>query len=472
MCETSRLPSTDTSWRCQACTYLNSGLLDVCEVCEAPRVSAGFGAELSRRSGSASSRHATVASTVEPNLEFFVVESVEKHEYFKYNEQPDFSSKTVDGIEHKTENAAHAGQVLQGKVVNAQWIQVGEHFLRRQFEGKEVLRRVDASTAQQMDETFKAKWLATLCKRPGFIRFAPKEVRGDRDVIVPFFREMCTRKKAPGDLVMFLKLFTNGLNQDPELLRLAGLLGDPDEDLALDKLRAVLSVKFGLHLAARTQSSMVRALMGEHEFFSAWRIYLPNSFSKRFCGSVQNATRYEGHCFGRCACKCTLGVRCDGNNGTEHRGGRKKCLEFAGRTTNHSCWAFSFREQLDLALQSGGVMIQVEETTDRHGGGQEFKLGDGQVIETQIAEQLRLQVFRVQFAQASGIGTTHHDTHLAHGVVHVLAERVQQWQRSGAHYGPPQVIKLDEVVAAARSFGSVLFALQIFENGRLVQERT
>jgi len=117
-------------------------------------------------------------------------------------------------------------------------------------------------------------------------------------------------------------------------------------------------------------------------------------------------------------------------------------------------------------------MIQVEETTDRHGGGQEFKLGDGQVIETQIAEQLRLQVFRVQFAQASGIGTTHHDTHLAHGVVHVLAERVQQWQRSGAHYGAPQVIKLDEVVAAARSFGSVLFALQIFENGRLVQETT
>merc|ERR1719362_2417100 len=108
--------------------------------------------------------------------------------------------------------------------------------------------------------------------------------------------------------------------------------------------------------------------MKNHDFFGQFKTYNPNAFCKKSCDPKYTDINYP--CRGTLA-TCTLPP--------------SQNLTAAGKPCNTSCWRVSFRYHQEACKASGGFMIQVEEA-----GG----LGAGQVIETVMAEEAGLKVFR------------------------------------------------------------------------------
>ena len=113
----------------------------------------------------------------------------------------------------------------------------------------------------------------------------------------------------------------------------------------------VMSVKFELTPARRGMASLVLQSLKKHKYFRDSIVYFPNAFNKGFCKMKESdidwdlVTVFIGHCFGVCGLKCYKGYLCDGMNGTAHG---LKCHELPApvKTTDHSCWAFTFRSQM------------------------------------------------------------------------------------------------------------------------------
>jgi len=77
-----------------------------------------------------------------------------------------------------------------------------------------------------------------------------------------------------------------------------------------------------------------------------------------------------------------------------------------------SCWRFSFRCHLEECQATGGFMIQVQ---DKHG------LDDGQRIETEMAQQANVKIFRTM--------TTSED--VDDQQITVLEQTIQDWYKKG-----------------------------------------
>lgn len=260
----------------------------------------------------------------------------------------------------------------------------------------------------------KERWVAAVRQAPGIFQRAPPAIRGDREVVDTAVRKAAEVGRVQGAMV--LKHAEGGLAQDPQYLGMIQILGN-----ALKQSRSlVLSVKFSLAHHVSSTSTFVALTLQNDVSFAVYDVYFPNCYSKSFCGDVKHATWRAGHCLGKCRFKCKWGDRCEGYNGTEHRGGRKKCVDFPGPTTNHSCWAFSYRTQLEAAVLNEGIMVQIEEGD---ADGTQFKLGDGQVIETEIANELRVPVFRIQLADLDRRGPIYR-----FAAVELLREAVESWQ--------------------------------------------
>merc|ERR1719215_1637966 len=79
------------------------------------------------------------------------------------------------------------------------------------------------------------------------------------------------------------------------------------------------------------------------------------------------------------------------------------------RPAPDSCWRFSFREHQHICKQSGGFMLQIVEAQmecDDDWEGVVYKLGNGQKIETLMAHQESLKVFRIW----QGVGRESHSS--------------------------------------------------------------
>ena len=66
--------------------------------------------------------------------------------------------------------------------------------------------------------------------------------------------------------------------------------------------------------------------------------------------------------------------------------------------TNDSCWRFSCRHQLQVAKQTNGFMLQIVELDNKaveDGRGGTHKLGNGQEIEVEMAQEVGTKIFRV-----------------------------------------------------------------------------
>jgi len=209
---------------------------------------------------------------------------------------------------------------------------------------------------------------------------------------------------------------------------------------------AVFSVRFSMTNQASSLVNEVMQLFQTHRTFKTYRVFFPNAFSKGFCGAEADITNLDGHCFGKCCMKCKWGDKCDGS-GTANE---EPCFQTQAETTNHSCWAFGFRKQQERAAANRGFMLQLSEACRSSGALPrkrmitrartgllahretrqdlrfEYPLGAGQIIESHMAREVGLKVFRVQ-------AFNHIDLDL-------IEKRVQVWRAAGCRDMEPEVI--------------------------------
>merc|ERR1712008_204382 len=217
----------------------------------------------------------------------------------------------------------------------------------------------------------------------GALQFAHPSLRADPDIVK-------LAVKTTPEALQFAK---GGLNQDEDCLVAAGLI---------NKMRtynrsenALLSVKFGLAEGTSPYSTEVMLRLRKNEFLDNFKFWFPNAVCKSSCDP--NFTDVCWPCRGT-ASTCTLA----------------KELR-TGKPSNKSCWRYGFRYQMQKCKDSGGFMTQVEEI-----GG----LGRGQEIETLMAQEVGLKVFRIK--------QTAKKRAFSHADASVLAVAVEQWCVDGS----------------------------------------
>ena len=142
-------------------------------------------------------------------------------------------------------------------------------------------------------------------------------------------------------------------------------------------------------------------------------VYLSNAWDKNTCD--ENWTNIDHPCrgtpttFGKC-------IFSKDNVPIEH-----KC-----------CWRSSFRYQLTKAKESGGFMVQVAEFDF---GLQDHVLGNGQQIETELAEQLGVKVFCIyQEKWKTSVGVWFYSKSSKASISNLIDELVksaERWDRNG-----------------------------------------
>ena len=94
-----------------------------------------------------------------------------------------------------------------------------------------------------------------------------------------------------------LKFALPPLNQNVEILRVAGLASDPPRP---GEPYIVTSVKFGLASKSSPYSSLLVRAMRDDPYFSQFAIYFPNAFCKGFCGPDDKFVDFDHPCRGDC----------------------------------------------------------------------------------------------------------------------------------------------------------------------------
>jgi len=223
--------------------------------------------------------------------------------------------------------------------------------------------RVYGRSLEHADDALKADKqlvLRAVTKYGTSLRYASHSLRADREVVLAAVRNKPDAMKwAKGDV-----------RKDEQCLKAAGLW---EETLVLKSSaeKVVLSVKFnpGEH---STQYSIQFALaMRRDPFLGKFQTYNPNAWCMRSCDPQY--TDFTHPCRGTDD-TCQYTVQQNREDG-----------QHDGRPGVTSCWRFASRYHLEQCKETRGFMIQVQEV-----GG----LGESQRIETDMARQTGLKVFR------------------------------------------------------------------------------
>ena len=284
------------------------------------------------------------------------------------------------------------------------------------------------------------------------LQYASNELRSDKGIVMA---AISCKPEA-------LKYSLNGLNQDEDCWKAANLLhheeggseGNVGGDIILglklwkrnhnttksnnnnnnaatkNPTQIVLSTKFSLSEESNSNATTFTVVLNQTKYFNDhdthhrnFIVYSPNAFTKQTCDP--SWTSIDWPCRGTIdTCRMMMMV-----NSKEEKNNPKQTSGTAAPTadtllpTNSSCWRYSYRYHLQQAKKSGGFMIQVvdyDNTTKKH------VLGDGQKIETIMANEVGIQVFRV-CQPVDGVGlasdfTSHH--------MEELVSRIKEWYRN------------------------------------------
>eukprot|EP00931_Biecheleriopsis_adriatica_P078142 TRINITY_DN5160_c0_g1_i3.p1 TRINITY_DN5160_c0_g1~~TRINITY_DN5160_c0_g1_i3.p1 ORF type:complete len:690 (-),score=140.37 TRINITY_DN5160_c0_g1_i3:103-2133(-) len=267
------------------------------------------------------------------------------------------------------------------------------------------------------------------------LEFAPKRLQDDEDCVLEavshhgaalqFASERLQQEKEVVALAVrndphSLKFAGQALKLDAEFLKLAGLRRSRPlmHETSTSRPLIVLSVKYALNKTGSACSSAVYQALHDHDYVgSEFAIFNPNGVSKSFCKLKDSAAGHRAEIdWDEASSKV---YPCRGHNC------KAKHEAEAGQPTAESCWRYSFWWQLQRAKQTGGFMLQVVEygiseracflldefglevAKGRFGRGFQKEhldfeqkmlripqLGEGQVIEVEMAKALQLPVVR------------------------------------------------------------------------------
>jgi len=211
----------------------------------------------------------------------------------------------------------------------------------------------------------------------------------DKDFVLPMVR-------LDGSLLKFAK---DGISQDPDCLKAIGL-GDvtcDNKQYARSEV-AILSVKFSLSGKVTTFATAFALAMKSDRFlkdFKTHKVWCKTSCDPMF-------TNMDHPCRGTLT-TCTFPDTWR-NFTTDANGKKKPC--------STSCWRYLFRFHQKECKATNGLMIQVEESEG---------LGAGQKIETVMAKQLGLKVFRTYTDESIWQNNT----------IEKISQSIEEWYTSG-----------------------------------------
>jgi len=189
------------------------------------------------------------------------------------------------------------------------------------------------------------------------LQYACEDLRKNQEVVLEAVRKTPTA----------IKYALNCLNQDPGCLKATGIW-DQSAVFFSRREQAILSVKLRLVEKNISYSTQFALKMKEDIYLHNFKTYIPKSWSRESCDPHINDIQHK----------------CRGTKNTclypEH-----KNLTTDNKLTNASCWRFAFRYNLDQSKATNGFMIQVQEKSG---------LSDGQKIETEMAQQAGVKIFR------------------------------------------------------------------------------
>lgn len=199
------------------------------------------------------------------------------------------------------------------------------------------------------------------------LKFASEKLRSTKEIVLAAVRQK----------PITLRYALGGLNQDNECLAICGIFDDAyDSRSSVDTTRVVMSTRFSLGERSSPYATTMALGLKRHPFFQDKDLYFPNGWDKGTCDPDWT----------------NIAHRC---RGTFETCEKADYLKTGVPKEKECCWRYSFRYQLERAKRTNGFMIQVEQYYKDVDGGRHI-LGDGQQIETEMAEQVGVKVFRVQ----------------------------------------------------------------------------
>jgi len=225
------------------------------------------------------------------------------------------------------------------------------------------------------------------------LQFASNGLRKNKDIILAAVRT------TPSSLRFAL----GGMNRDRKCLLATGLWNAmPAASLTLPTI--VMSCRFSLNKHCNYHSTLFGIFMKENAFFNQFGIYHQNPWSISSCGpELANST---WPCRGtRDTCKMMHDIN-------------EKPQE------NECCWRHNIRCRLEKAKADGGMVIQVSEWVS---SARNHLLGPGQDIETEMAAEIGVKIFRVMQNQHADRNPVQFDQQ------HVtqVERKILIWHRSG-----------------------------------------
>jgi len=226
------------------------------------------------------------------------------------------------------------------------------------------------------------------------LKYASDHLRSNQNIVRTAVRNSGTA----------LQFARGGLNQDSGMLRAAGLWDEGEQEYEHSE-RAIMSVKFSLGEASSPYATEFALTIRQDPFLGKFKIYNPNAFEKKSCDP--SFTNFQQTCRGT---QDTCKIPPDHNLS-------------AGKPTPRSCWRFAFRFHQQECKETNGFMLQAEE---------KGQLGAGQLIETDMARQVGLKMFK----------TFHHGDHFDQTHARKVSETVQAWYASGCRNKDMELVSL------------------------------
>jgi len=231
--------------------------------------------------------------------------------------------------------------------------------------------------------------LAAVTSNGDALQYVSAELRANKEVVLAAATQKGTA----------LKFALKGLNQDKDCLKAAGLFYEEEAHAYERSEKVTLSIKFSLGEKCTEYATHFAKGMMEDEFLRQFKAYNPNAWCKKSCDP--NFTDKTHPCRG-CSSTCV----------------KQNIDSISKRPSNESCWRFAFRFHQQESKDTGGFMIQVEETQG---------LGLGQEIETEMAQQVKVKVFRT-YTNMNHLG----GAGWGFDSMEVISKAVQDWYKSGS----------------------------------------
>eukprot|EP00797_Seminavis_robusta_P036610 Sro93_g048650.2 (441) ;mRNA; r:96593-97915 len=291
-------------------------------------------------------------------------------------------------------------------------------------------KRILSTILQHASERLKDErgvMLAAIQQDGMVLRYASNALRQDRQCV------MAAASRTPEAL----KYALGGLNQDQDCLIAAGLWDDQStinkeevkthhEAVEHNSPKIVLSTRFSLSENCTGTATNFAVLLKHHPYISGesrkdnnFVVYSPNAFEKDTCDPKWTSLNWP------CRGTCDTCLKEDPTLKT-------------GKPKRGSCWRYSFRYQLQHAKDSNGFMVQVVEFREikrrkvkRHARTRiERCLGKGQEIETRMANDLGVKIFRIyQPGDYKGTSTYMLGLEFRQEDIDRLVDKVKEWYR-------------------------------------------